>query len=186
LEDRVKELASLKAFLERRISSLEEELNALKTMLSMVDEVLSKTSFKPASTLAAAPKETAVTMPERAEEKPLSILPLSTRDGERLAEMEIYPNHAVVRLIKPLSVDIPPFKSFLVNRILEGRKREDEQKVISGEKPREEAFEYEIIEDGEGNVHEIIIRNYGSEDSLRELRRIIRWTLTKMAERQAR
>lgn len=190
-EDHVKELAEAKALLERRIEQLENELRLLKLLTKLIDQALSQVSFKPASELITEKKEVTRKISEekeipeeRIERKPkreilLMKYPIISKEGENIAEVYIYKNKIVVRPFIKFTKNASPFRSFLIERFLKRKKREDESRVVRGEILPEEAFDYEIIEDEDGCVKELIIKNY-KEEELRELRNVIRWTLLRV------
>ncbi|RLE74278.1 MAG: hypothetical protein DRJ56_07810 [Thermoprotei archaeon] len=169
--ERVKELAEAKALLERRVRELEEELRLYRMVLRLIDEALSRLSFVPASELVQGEEE---------REEPLSRYPIVSRSGERVAEVLIYRDRMIVRPTIKFRRDSPPFRGFFIDRILKRLKEEDRRRVSVGEIAPSEAFDYEIVEDEEGYVRELVIRNYRSEETLRELRRALKWTLVRV------
>jgi hypothetical protein len=106
---------------------------------------------------------------------------IKAKDGTELGKILIGKNN--IRVIPYLQFDdgIPPFKSFLIARILNGMRESD----ISNGKKESEALSYEIIKDANNNVKELIIRNVdtNNERVMRELRNGISWTLKRIQER---
>jgi hypothetical protein len=92
--------------------------------------------------------------------------------------VEIYEGGVVIKPIKPFNKDNSAFKRFFRDKILEGFKQEDDRLVRDGQLRREEAFSYEVRLDDD-NVTSIVIRNYRSDERLREIIRAIRWTLER-------
>ncbi|OYT29678.1 MAG: hypothetical protein B6U94_07520 [Thermofilum sp. ex4484_79] len=169
-EEEVRRLAELKSYLEKKIEQLETEIELLKFCVRLVDEALSKSSFRPASELRVTQKK------EKAR------ILIKTREGEVIAEMLVYDKEAVVEIKKNIPVTIPPFKNFLL-REFEKRKRADEDKLGRGEISRDEIFEYNIETDDQGYLRRIVIRNFKDDRDLYDLRGVIRWTLIRMLER---
>jgi len=160
-------LAEAKSFLERRIKELEEELATLKVLVRLLDEALSSKSFKTAMELLK-------------EEKPISEYVLtSSSDKIPLAKFIVHRSYLRIVPLRNFRSSTSPFRSFFIDRVLEGMKREDKRKVERGLISPEEAFNYEVIEDEEGIIKEIIIRNY-SNRRLSEIRGACRWTFEKM------
>jgi len=179
-EEKIKALAYMKKELEQRVDELQKELEKTKLLLSLIDKALSEQSFTPASELQkqAAPQAPAVetvTQPSEIEEI------IKAKDGAELGKMLIGKDS--IRVIPYLQFDdgIPPFKSFLIARILNGLR---ENAIASGKKESEAPF-YEIIKDANNNVKELIIRNIdtSNERMMRELRNGISWTLKRIQER---
>jgi len=177
-ENRVKALASAKAYLERRIKELEQEVEALKTLLALVDQALGRESFVTAAQLRAERKE--------AVEKPISEFSITSRSGELIAKMLVYKNRIVVRPEIELHTDTPPFRGFLIARTLEGYRKKDLRRAEEGEISEDEALNYRVIEDERGVLKELVIENYGDRQRLFELRGAIRWTLNRMYEKETR
>ena len=181
----VKTLANIKAYLEKRIEEVEEELRMLKTLVQIVDQVLSKESFVPAAELKSAPATlTPQTPRQQIVEKPLAEWELISREGEHFGRMIVYRDRAVVKIDAELHSSTPPFRTFLVSRILEGYKKKDKRRIETGEIVEDEAFDYSISVDEDDRLKEIVIYNYHDMRTLQELRGAIRWTLARMYEKE--
>ncbi|HDJ97200.1 MAG TPA: hypothetical protein ENG54_01895 [Thermofilum sp.] len=180
--EEVKALASVKAYLEKRIKEVEEELHMLKMLVQIVDQVLGKESFVPAAELRTAPAPQAPK--QQIVEKPLAEWELVSREGEHFGRMIVFRDKAVVKIDAELHSSTPPFRTFLVSRILEGYKRKDQRRIESGEIAEDEAFNYDISIDENDRLQEIVIYNYRDMRTLQELRGAIRWTLARMYEKE--
>ena len=82
---------------------------------------------------------------------------------------------------KNFDINIPPFTSFFVERVLAKMQEKDREDVSKGKIAPEKILSYNIKRDG-NLIREITIRNLRRERS-RELKSSIRWTLEKMYER---
>jgi len=182
--ERVKRLAEAKSYIQKRIDELESEVELLKLILSVIDTALSRESFTKAAEL---PREA----PREAPQAPLAEADLgaqvseaavTSRDGRELARLVVYEKGLVIKPLMDLPVDSPPLRSFFVAKVLEGYKRKDEELVSAGEIPEDEAFDYEVTEEG-GLVKEMIVRNYRERRRLDEIRSALRWTLNRVLER---
>jgi len=171
-EENLKKLVALKSYLERRVHGLEEEIDELKTFLDVVDEVVAAKSFHSAE---AAPAL-----------KYKQTIPLKTKAGVKLADMYVGENTARIVPVGDFSfnVDTPPLQSYLVNRVLMSLKSQDMEAVKGGKMDPDKVFSYDIICDGEA-VKEILIKNYGGNKRLREIKSLARWTLEKMYEKSS-
>ena len=89
--------------------------------------------------------------------------------------------HVVLAKDKTFNVNTPPFKQFLVERVLMKMQEKDNELVTAGQLAPDKIFSYNIIQE-EDEIHEIVIRNYNA-NRLRELKSSIRWTLEKMHEK---
>ncbi|KYH40019.1 MAG: hypothetical protein AYL32_013720 [Candidatus Bathyarchaeota archaeon B26-2] len=176
-EDEVKRLAEIRDILEERVRNLEIELEGLRTVLKFVNEALLERSFKR--------PELPRPKPE-AEPVPVTKPPtsqLKTITGEVLADVYEEEDSMKITLSpeKEFNVNTPPFRSFLVERVLAKMREKDQDAVERGEIPPDRVFSYEIKLEGE-TVREIDLRNVTSERR-RELKSAVRWTLEKMFEK---
>jgi hypothetical protein len=105
-----------------------------------------------------------------------------------LANAEISPD-AVVIVPAPgidLNANTPPFKSFFLNRILEGMKNKDAEKVSQGALGETDALNYKVEEDGSGIIKQIVINKYREKDRLQEIFNTSAWVFTRMLEKSGR
>ena len=82
-----------------------------------------------------------------------------------------------------LNVNTQPFKSFFLNRILEGMKARDIEKVNRGEIQESESLNYQIDEKDGTLIKKIMISNYREKDRLNEIFNTSTWVLTRMMEK---
>ncbi len=118
-------------------------------------------------------------------ERPLGEHVLSSRTGEPLARMLVYRDRAIVEPLVKLHVTTPPFRQFLVNRILQEMKNSDEERAREGLIDPDQVLDYEVEAEGD-LLKRIVIKNYREERRLDELRGAIRWTLARMYEKEYR
>lgn len=189
----MKRLADLKARLQRRLESLQQELEELQLIMLFLDEVLAERSFR---RIEAAPPSPGVSMSSVQTEPPQAlamptasveyrqVIPLKSSDGLLLGT--IYVSDEDARIVPSsdlkLSISIPPFQPFFLNRVLEPMARRDQEAAAAGDIQPDRRFSYEVLEEG-GILKEVIIHNYGDERRLREVRSSARWTLDKMYEK---
>ncbi len=178
-EDFVKRLAEAKSYLETKLVELENEVSTLRSILTAFDEVLAEKSFK----------KVKVERRHIEAEPPSPVVPeekfeLTTVDGILLGELSVKDNDLLLAPAQGISlrVDLPPFVSFLINRVLEPIRRKDEEAVASGALRSDEAFNYEIDEDS-GILNGIRMINYGDSKRLNEFKNAIRWTLRRLYEK---
>lgn len=81
-----------------------------------------------------------------------------------------------------LNVNIQPFRSFFLNRILEGMKTRDVEKVNRGDIQESESLNYQI-EERDGTLKKIMIGNYRDRERLNEIFNTSTWVLTRMMEK---
>ena len=180
-EEIVGKLMELRSYLETRLKEVKEELERLRVLSKIVEEVIVSKSFRVAETLQPTPQERETPLPAS---EPEESVPLNTAQGVSLAAMVVSPPNVRIVPVEELefSVHTPPFQSFFVSRILEPMRVKDDEAVRKGEFLPENALSYEVVTDGDV-IKEVVIRNYGGETRLQEVKSACRWTLEKMYER---
>jgi hypothetical protein len=172
-ESDVKKAAELKLWLEGQISELQEEIEKLKESLTYVDATLRASTFKPAIEMLAEVKE----IPEMRElkrDKGAEVLAVAsiTSDG-----ISIEPKEGIV-----LSQSTPPFKSFLMGKILQGMKSKDEELVSSGRLGKESELRFDV-EEVNGRISKLTVENYREKTRLNEILNTVAWTFSRMLEK---
>jgi hypothetical protein len=113
--------------------------------------------------------------------KPLKRL----KDDFLIANAEI--SHNSVELIPAkgiaLNVNTPPFRSFFLNRILEGMKTKDAEKISQNQIDESNSLNYNVDEDENGIIKRIIINNYRDKERLNEIFNTCTWVFTRMIEK---
>ena len=176
-DDVVRQFAEIKSYLEKRASKLEKEASMLRSILDIVDKILAEKSFKKAEI----PKETEEIKENKANKE---IFFVKTEDDILLAEIRLDDNKLKITPNSKINFDVnsPPFKSFLVTRILEQMRIKDIELAKKGETDVDKIFAY-IIDQTDNYLKQITIENYGDERRLFELRNAIRWTFRRMYEK---
>jgi len=82
-----------------------------------------------------------------------------------------------------LNINTPPFKTFFLNRILEGMKTKDNEKVQKGELGESEIIDYKVDNDEDGKINSIMISNYRERERLNEIFNTATWVFTRMLEK---
>jgi light-regulated signal transduction histidine kinase (bacteriophytochrome) len=231
-EEDIRRAAEIREWLIKEISDRQEEIERLRTTLSIIDNLLKQGSFKAAANLGfaaaatsapAGPTTATAQMQQQAARQTAAqptaakkqqqqqaetaaptlrattdnsnsndgrnIKPLKrAKDDFLLANAEISPD-AVVIVPAPsinLNANTPPFKSFFLNRILEGMKSKDAEKVSQGALRESDALNYKVEEDGSGIIKQIVINKYREKDRLQEIFNTSAWVFTRMLEKSGR
>lgn len=222
-EDDVRRAAEIREWLVKQISDKEDEIEKLRVTLSLVDNLLKRSSFKAASALSTSHTlspiaqsasisgkiSTAQTNQQQRRDTAGNDIAESVLPGQQQTEeMEIIESRSLNRLkdnlllahveiskssveISPaeginLNVNTSPFKSFFLNRILEGMKTKDMEKLSNGQIKESELLNYHIEEDSNGLVKRIIINNYRENERLNEIFNTSAWVFTRMIEKVGR
>ena len=182
--EKIKNIAKLRALLEKRVEEMQTELEGMKTLLGLIDSTLLKESFKRAEVTkpAQSPQKQETRHPTPAKPQKKGI-PLKTVTGDILAQIYTEKDSTQIVMAEDKNFDIntPPFTSFFVERVLAKMLDKDQEDANKGKLDPEKVVAYDIKQDG-NIIREITIRNLRSERS-RELKSSIRWTLEKMYER---
>lgn len=178
-----KKLAEMKSFLERKIKQQEEEVSSLRSFLEVVDSLLAERSFRRVelNPELEAPRPKTERVPP-----PPDSIPIMTTDGVRIASMTVGPTS--LQVIPELNVNLdsnsPPLRSFLVAKVLEPMLTKDKESATAGSLSPDNMVDYDVEQEG-GRLKAIVIRNYGDDRRLLELKNAIRWTLRRMYEKTA-
>jgi hypothetical protein len=223
-EEDIRRAAEIREWLIKEISDKQEEVERLRTTLSIIDNLLKQGSFKAAANLgfaaaattptpvgpttssttaqvqqqhqaeAAAPTLRATAdngVSGSGEDNSRNVKPLKrAKDDFLLANAEISQD-AVVIVPAPgvnLSANTPPFKSFFLNRILEGMKNKDAEKVSQGTLSESDSLNYKVEEEDDGGggiIKRIVINKYREKDRLQEIFNTSAWVFTRMLEKSS-
>jgi len=122
----------------------------------------------------------------RNDNQEMEIRPLKRAKDDLLISNAVY-NSTYVTI--PLANDIilnintPPFKSFFINRILEGMKTKDREKFEKGEINESQMIDYKVDTDENGDIRSITVSNYRERERLNEIFNTATWVLTRMLEK---
>ena len=238
-EEDIRRAAEIREWLIKEISDKQEEVERLRTTLSIIDNLLKQGSFKAAANLgfaaAATPTQagsaTTVATTAQVQQQTQStaaqppaakrqqqagaatptlrttadngsgsddsrnIKPLKrAKDDFLLANAEISPDAVVIVPVPSinLNANTPPFKSFFLNRILEGMKSKDSEKVSQGALGESDALNYKVEEDDDssggssGIIKRIVIDKYREKERLQEIFNTSAWVFTRMLEKSGK
>jgi uncharacterized small protein (DUF1192 family) len=172
-EDDVKKAAETKLWLEGRISQLQEEIERLKEALTYVDATLRAGTFKPAIEMMEEAKEIAEVRELRRDKGGEVIAVASvTSDG-----VSIEPKEGTI-----LRQSTPPFKSFLLGKILQGMRAKDAELAASGKLGKGMELKFDV-EESNGAISRLVIENYRERARLNEILNTVAWTFSRMLEK---
>ena len=224
-EDDVRRAAEIREWLIKQISDRQEEIERLRTTLSLIDNLLKHGSFRAASNITSSVTlspavsaevpvnsakisnpikqqgiaNTATSLEETIENEPKpqqqttdnvkELRPLKrVKDNLLLANAELLPNSLEIIPAEGiiLNVNTPPFKSFFLNRILEGMKTKDAEKVSQKQIKNIESLNYQVEENNNGSIKKITIINYRDKERLNEIFNTSTWVFTRMIEKSGK
>ena len=107
------------------------------------------------------------------------------KDNLLISNAEYTPAFVKIALTDNLNLNIntPPFKTFFLNRILEGMKTKDKEKVQKGELGESEVIDYKVDNDEDGKINSVMISNYRERERLNEIFNTATWVFTRMLEK---
>lgn len=239
-EEDIRRAAEIREWLIKEISDRQEEVERLRTILSIIDNLLKQGSFRaaanlgfatatppsaqaePATTAATAATTTQVQQQQQQQSQVGATTPPTLRatadggsggddDNNRnikplkrvkddflLANAEISPDSVVIVPAPGINLNsnTPPFKSFFLNRILEGMKGKDSEKVNRGALRDSDALSYRVEEDDDDNnsgggnssgiIKRIVINKYRDKERLQEIFNTSAWVFTRMLEKSGK
>lgn len=164
----VKRIAELREWLDNMIKDKEMELDNLKYTLSLIDNLLKVSSFKPAAVLTEEPE----------------VRQLKSKDNRLLANAYIAKDTITIVPVSELKLSqkIPPFQSFFINRILDGIKNKDIERAKEGKIPKDSILEYKVDEEA-NYIKSIIVKNYRDKNRLNEILNACEWVFARMVEK---
>jgi hypothetical protein len=211
-EEDIKNAAELRDWVLKQLSDKQEEIDRLKRLLLLIDNLLKQESFKPASKLQRSINNTEGSSIGETQESVLrnksnikteskkhNLTNLNenvskfteTRELKRLKDnlllAKVNISSQTIEIIPEndllFSMDTPPFKSFFIKRILEGMITQDRDRNRQKQALNNEPLNYSIDE-YEGKIKKIIINNYREKERLTDIINTSAWVLTRMLEKE--
>jgi hypothetical protein len=183
-EDQLRRNADLKLWIETRIGELQEEIDRLKEALAVVDSVLRASSFRPATEVSSSSQRGAMAAEIEAEPIPEIRELKRDRGGDTIAVAQLTRQKLKIEPVAEITLkaETPPFKSFLLGKILAGMKSSDEDSVAKGRLKKGEELKYSLTEKS-GKISALVIENYREKERLNEILNTVSWTFSRMLEK---
>ncbi len=177
-EEQIKEIARWREDLVKQIDKHTQSIEILERRLLVLDSILKESSFTKASSL-----DTKKSFAEKEKIEKKSIPITSGNDGKIIANAFVTPEQVEIILEDDMKIaaDVPPFKSFFIDRIIGEMKRKDTLDVDNGKIPKDSIIDYVINKNG-SDIREIIIKNYKEKERVNEIINTAGWSLTRMLE----
>ena len=212
-EEDIKNAAELRDWVLKQLSDKQEEIDRLKRLLLLIDNLLKQESFKPASKLERSLNNTASsTISPKQEQvshnKPTIKTEYKKHNSDNLNEnVSIFTETRELKRLKDnlslakvnissqtieiipekdlfFSTETPPFKSFFIKRILEGMITQDRDKYHQNDSLNHDLMNYFIYEH-EGRIKKITINNYREKERLTDIINTSAWVFTRMLEKDS-
>ena len=185
-DEQIQKMLELKESIIDKMAKHQDELDFLQKNLDVLDVVLKGSSFTKASSLPRS-TEPVTKQPEEEievkEEKSESIQIKKNKDGEIIANAFVTPEKISIVLNEGIGLtdEIPPLRSFFIERIIGEMKKIDSADVRNGKIDENSVIDCIINKNGPA-IREIIIKNYRQKERLDEIINTATWSLTRMLE----
>ena len=186
-DEQIQKMLELKESIIDKMAKHQDELDFLQKNLDVLDVVLKGSSFTKASSLPRSTKsetqESDEVKSDVKEEKPESIQIKKNKDGEVIANAFVTPEKISIILNEGIGLtdEIPPLRSFFIERIIGEMKKIDSTDVKNGKIDESSVIDCIINKNGPA-IREIIIKNYRQKERLDEIINTATWSLTRMLE----
>jgi len=186
-DEQIQKMLELKESIIDKMAKHQDELDFLQKNLDVLDVVLKGSSFTKASSLPRSTepvtKEPDEEKIEVKEEKSESIQIKKNKDGEVIANAFVTPEKISIILNEEIGLtdEIPPLRSFFIERIIGEMKKIDSADVKNGKIDENSVIDCIINKNGPA-IREIIIKNYRQKERLDEIINTATWSLTRMLE----
>ena len=183
-EEQVKDIVTLKESLIEQIDKHQESIEMLEKNIITLDLFLKDSSFTKASQLGTTKRVEIQNKTETTKKLEENSIPIKrVSDGKVIANAYVTPDQVSIVLDDEIEIsdDIPPFKSFFLDRIIGEMKKKDIVEAENGKIQKESIIDYIINKNG-SDIREIIIKNYRQKERVNELINTAGWSLTRMLE----
>ena len=192
-DEQIEKMLQLKESIVDKMAKHQDELDFLQKNLDILDVVLKGSSFTKASSLPRKSEpsvETIVKKEEpsvetivKKEDTTDSIQIKKNKDGEVIANAFVTPEKISIIMSEGIGLtdEIPPLRSFFIERIIGEMKKIDSVDVKNGKIDQSSVIDCVINKNGQA-IREIIIKNYRQKERLDEIINTATWSLTRMLE----
>ena len=188
-DEQIRKMLELKETIIEKMSKYQDEIDFLQKNLEVLDVVLKGSSFTKASALAKN-----ITKEEEPDildthEDPLEVKKqiIDSKDGGVIANAFVTPDQVSIVLEDGIGLtpEIPPLKTFFIERIIGEMKKIDDVDVRDGKINKESVIDCIINKNGSA-IREIIIKNYRQKERIDEIINTATWSLTRMVENSSK
>jgi len=181
-DEQIQKMLELKESIIDKMTKHQEELDFLERNLEILDVVLKGSSFTKASSLPRkeeAKPEIKIEKKDKSESIPIK----KNKDGEVIANAFVTPEQISIILNEGIGLtdEIPPLRTFFIDRIIGEMKKIDSEDVKDGKIDKNSVIDCIINKNGP-SIREIIIKNYRQKERLDEIINTATWSLTRMLE----
>ena len=185
-DEQIQKMLELKESILDKMAKHQDELDFLQRNFDILDVVLKGSSFTKASSLPRKEEPRADMITEK-EDTAESIQIKKNKDGEVIANAFVTPDQVSIVLEDGIGLtpEIPPLKTFFIERIIGEMKKSDDVAVKDGKINKESVIDCIINKNGSA-IREIIIKNYRQKERIDEIINTATWSLTRMVENSSK
>jgi len=189
-DEYIRKILELKETIIEKMSKYQDELDFLQKNLDVLDVILKGSSFTKASDLVknSNNQQKDDVLDSHEESSPhVKKQIVGSKDGEVIANAFVTPDQVSIVLEDGmiLTPEIPPLKTFFIERIIGEMKKSDNAAVRDGKINQESVIDCIINKNGSA-IREIIIKNYRQKERVDEIINTATWSLTRMVENSSK
>jgi len=188
-DEQIRKMLELKETIIEKMSKYQDEIDFLQKNLEVLDVVLKGSSFTKASALVKNITEEEPDILDTHKEDSLEVKKqiIDSKDGEVIANAFVTPDKVSIVLEDGIGLtpEIPPLKTFFIERIIGEMKKSDDVAVKDGKINKESVIDCIINKNGSA-IREIIIKNYRQKERIDEIINTATWSLTRMVENSSK
>jgi len=175
-EENLKDILELREWISEEIEKREKDIERFQQNLRILDSLVKQSSFSKASSLVSS-------KPITTNQQTSSVIPIKTSDDKILANMHVSSDELVIIPSEDIVLDVEmhPFKSFFIGRIIGGMESQDRLDVQNGKISQNTVISCLINKDG-SRIREILIKNYGQKERVTEIINTVTWSFSRMIE----
>ncbi len=176
-EENLRDILELREWISEEIEKREKEVDKFKQNLRILDSLVKQSSFSKASSLVSNKQNL------QQSQQTSSVIPIKTPDNKILANAHVTSDELVIIPAEDVMLDmeIHPFKSFFLGRIIGGMENQDKTDVQNGKIPQNTAISCLVNKDG-NRIREILIKNYRQKERVTEIINTVTWSFSRMIE----
>ncbi|MGI0082813.1 MAG: hypothetical protein ACREAF_05825 [Nitrosopumilaceae archaeon] len=177
-EEQIRNILELKEWISEEIEKRQGEVEKLKNNLAILDSILKQSSFSKASYL-----RTSQDKNSALQHREDSVIPIKNSDNTIIANAHVTSDEVVIVPSKDIMLDVEmhPFKSFFLGRIIGGMESKDNLDVQNGKIEPNSVINCIINKDG-NTIREILIKNYRERERVNEIINTASWSFSRMIE----
>ena len=188
-DEQIRKMLELKEATIEKMLKYQDEIDFLQKNLDVLDVILKGSSFTKASALAKniTKQEEPDILDTHEDQLEIKKQIIDSKDGGVIANAFVTPDQVSIVLEDGIGLtpEIPPLKTFFIERIIGEMKKSDNAAVKNGKINQESVIDCIINKNGSA-IREIIIKNYRQKERVDEIINTATWSLTRMVENSSK